>query len=81
MRHRLAGTDCAVRFYRVGFMKTTMLTGSGGALPAVSPDWVAGRVVANLDRGGGFSYLPGWWWAIAVVLRLLPWSVFRRLDI
>lgn len=81
LRHRLASTDCAVRFYRIGFMKTAMLTRSSGLIPAVSPDWIADRIVGNLHRGGGLSYLPGWWRAIALVLRFLPWAVFRRLDI
>ncbi len=81
LRHRLADTNCTIRFYRVGFMRTTMLTQSNPLLPAVSADWVAARIIANLKRSGGVTYLPSWWRLVALILRLVPWFVFRRLNI
>ena len=81
LRYGLADTPCRVQFYRVGFMATSMLGQPRTPLPAASPEWVAARIVANLDRDLGVRYLPGWWRWIAVVLGLLPWRIFKRLKI
>lgn len=81
LRHCLAATGCRVQFYRAGFMLTTMLGNRRPALPAATPEAVAARIVANLDRDLGTIYVPGWWRWIGLALRLLPWVIFKRLSI
>lgn len=80
LRHRLSGAACKVQFYRVGFMATTMFKGRHGPLVA-KPEQVAKSIVRRLDgREGAFTLsLP--WKLISLVLRLLPYSIFRRLDV
>jgi len=81
VRHRLAGRPCKVQFYRAGYLKTRMTAGQKFSFPALGPDEAAARIVDNLGKDLGAVYLPRWWWAITLVLRLLPWAVFKRLDI
>jgi len=38
-------------------------------------------IVDNLGRDLGAVYLPWWWWPITAIIRLLPWPIFKRLNI
>ncbi len=81
LRHRLAGQACKVQFYRAGYLKTGKTGGRKRFLPALAPDAAASVIVANLGKDLGAVYLPRWWGAVTVILRLLPWAAFKRLDI
>ena len=81
VRHFLASSGCRVQFYRAGFMHTSMLGNRRSILPAAAPDVVAARIVANLDRDLGTTYIPSWWRWVGLVLRVLPWIIFKRLSI
>ncbi len=81
LRHRLAGQACKVQFYRAGYLKTGKTAGQKRFFPALEPDVAAAVIVANLGKDLGAVYLPRWWGAITVLMRLVPWAVFKRLDI
>ena len=81
LRHRFTATDCHIQFYRLGFMKTTMLSNPSSFLPAIAPDTAAAVICRNLGNDLVGQYLPRWWLAIALILKILPWSIFKRLDI
>lgn len=79
LRHYLADTGCRVQFYRAGFMDTTMLGNEPPGPLVVKPEAVARAMVARLDGPEGAAYLPRRWMLVALILRLLPWALFRRL--
>ena len=81
LRHRLQAAGCRVQFYRVGFMRTAMFGDRKTLIPAVEPETVARQIAGNLERDVGCVYAPPWWMAIALILRLIPWCIFRRLSI
>lgn len=81
MRHYLVGTSCKVQFYRLGYLTTHMTFGQKLALPALDPDAAASAMVANLGRDLGAVYLPKWWLPVMMIIRLLPWPIFKRLNI
>ena len=37
-----------------------------------------GRVIEGLGRDRGLTYFPRWWRWVTLVLRLLPWGLYRR---
>lgn len=80
VRHRLAGRPCKVQFYRAGYLKRA---GSKPRfpLPALAPDAAASIIVANLGRDLGTVTLPWWWRPIMAAIALLPWAVYKRLDL
>ena len=81
LRHRFAGTPATIRVYRLGFLATRMTFGQKLPLPVLAPEAAAARIVADIGRGSGAAYLPFWWRGVSWLLNLLPWPVFRRLDI
>ncbi len=81
IRHAYQGHPMKTQFYRVGFMQTSMLGENKSPLPAADPDWMAERIVKGMHKDSGPRYLPSWWGVIALILKLLPWSIFRKLNI
>lgn len=83
LRHYLAGkkSACSVQTYRLGYLKTRMTFGQKLPFPALEPERAAAVIVENMGRDLGTVYLPGWWRYIMTVISLLPWPVFRRLNI
>ena len=79
LRHRFADTEVLVQGYALGYVDTAMAYGKKLLLPAVSPDAVASEVVRNLNRDIGIKYYPAYWRLITLALRLLPWSIYKRL--
>ena len=82
LQHKYDGS--AVRIVRVkpGFVDTPMTAGiaKGGPLWATS-DHVAADIARAVEKGRRVVYTPWFWWAIMMIIRHLPWFVFRRLKI
>jgi len=82
LQHKYDGS--AVRIVRVkpGFVDTPMTAGiaKGGPLWA-TPDHVAADIARAVEKGRRVVYTPWFWWAIMMIIRHLPWFVFRRLKI
>ncbi len=80
LRHRCAGSDVHVQFYHLGYLNTQQTFGRKLLFPPASPDRVARYVVNRLNRDKGNIFLPRYWTVIAAILRLLPWSIYKRLQ-
>lgn len=81
IRHYLAGKPCKVHFYRAGYMATQMLGEQRTLLPKATPGDAAKKIADRLGKTSGMFYLPSWWRWVVLVFTLLPWPIFRRLDV
>lgn len=82
LRARLFKAGCSVTDIRPGFVATPMTQGL--PLPArlvATPEAVARRIVAGIDRGADVLYAPSFWWGIMWVIRHIPRAVFKRLSL
>jgi short-subunit dehydrogenase len=78
-----AGTPVRIIRVKPGFVDTPMTAGiadRGGPLWA-TPDRVAADIERAVARGRRVVYTPWFWWPIMMIIRHLPWFVFRRLKI
>jgi len=80
LRHRAVGSGLHVQTFQVGFLDTQQTFGKRTLLPRASPQAAARRVAALLHRDCGTVWLPWSWRFIAMLVRAMPWLVFRRLD-
>jgi decaprenylphospho-beta-D-erythro-pentofuranosid-2-ulose 2-reductase len=82
LAHKHAGTSVRVIRVKPGFVDTPMTAGieKGGPLWA-SPDQVAADIERAVAKGRRVLYTPWFWWVIMMIIRHLPWFVFRRLKI
>lgn len=80
LRQRYQPRELCVQLYELGFMATNLTYGMRLPLPAVSPDVVARTVVRRLGGDSSRGYLPRWWAPVALLVRWLPWPVYRRIK-
>jgi decaprenylphospho-beta-D-erythro-pentofuranosid-2-ulose 2-reductase len=82
LQHRLANTNVKVVLIKPGPTDTPMtahLKQSGVKLATV--DRVASEIVSGIENGQRVVYAPKIWSVIMMVIRHLPYFVFRRMDI
>jgi hypothetical protein len=48
--------------------------------PIATAEAVAEHVVRNLDRDIGQVHYPKFWAGIALILRAVPWAIYRQLK-
>jgi len=83
LRNRLHRRGVAVVTVKPGFVDTPMLHGRRppAELPIADPDRVAARIIAAIERHRDVVYAPAYWWAVMLVIRLLPEWLFKRLSL
>jgi len=80
LRHYFADTPVVVQAYALGYVDSGMTFGKRMLLPPVSPHRVAAYVVGQMGRDIGVRYFPRYWRLITLLLRSLPWFLYRRLS-
>jgi short-subunit dehydrogenase len=81
LRQRYRPRELRVQLYELGFMATNLTYGMKLPLPAAAPEDVARVVARGLKRRASFRRsVPRWWGSIALIVRVLPWFVFRRMK-
>lgn len=80
LRHRHADGTLRVQLYQLGFLRSNLTHGMRLPLPAAEPAEIARDVVDGLARRDGTYYRPRWWALVALIVRSLPWFVFRRMK-
>jgi NAD(P)-dependent dehydrogenase (short-subunit alcohol dehydrogenase family) len=80
LRHALASTPRVAQFYVIGYLASGQSFGKTQLFPAMPARQAALRILKDGNRDFGRRYLPGYWSLIALVLRLLPWRLFSRLN-
>ncbi|MBN7837911.1 SDR family oxidoreductase [Mesorhizobium sp. M00.F.Ca.ET.151.01.1.1] len=78
-RLRPAGVNVLV--IKPGFVDTPMTAAfKKGALWA-TPDKVAAGILRAIGKRRAVAYLPGFWWAIMMIIKNIPEFVFRRIKL
>ena len=81
LRQRYRPRDLRVQFYELGFMATNLTYGMKLPLPVAKPDDIARVVVRGLKRRASFRRsVPRWWGLVALIVRALPWFIYRRMK-
>lgn len=78
---RLRPTGINVLVIKPGFVDTPMTAAfKKGALWA-TPDKVAAGILKAIGKRKAVAYLPGFWWAIMMIIKNIPEFVFRRIKL
>jgi short-subunit dehydrogenase len=80
LRHYFRDSEVVVQTYALGYVDTAMTFGQKLLFPIASPAEIARHVADNLHRDRGRVYLPRFWALVVLVLRHLPWSLYKRLS-
>jgi short-subunit dehydrogenase len=80
LRASLAGSGVEVGWYVLGYLATNLSFGQQLPLPVADVETVAARIVDRLPSTRGRRYAPFWWRPVSLVIRLVPFPIFRRLK-
>jgi short-subunit dehydrogenase len=80
LRHLAVGSPVRVHFYTLGYLDTQQTFGKPLPFPKARPEQVARFVLDRLDRDEAATVYPRFWSAIGMVLRAIPWSIYKRLN-
>jgi NAD(P)-dependent dehydrogenase (short-subunit alcohol dehydrogenase family) len=81
LRNRCSRYGVNVVTVKPGFVDTAMVAGRDKLLWLIPPEQAAKKALALARRGGSASgFVPRRWWLVALIVRLLPSFVFRRLN-
>lgn len=81
LRNRLFRHGAHVLTIKPGFVDTPMTASfSKGPLWA-SPPTIARGIIRAVDKRKNTAYLPGFWWAIMTLIRLMPEAIFKRMRL
>lgn len=81
LRMKLHSYNIRVVTVMPGYVDTLMAYGKVQARFAVSPSYFAERVYALVQENRNIVYIPGVWWFIAMALKSIPESVYKRLPL
>jgi short-subunit dehydrogenase len=80
LRHLTAATGVRVQFYRLGYVATQQSFGQRLLFPVVTPQQVAQEVLRNMEKDIGKRFFPRYWALIALVVSMVPWPIYKKLD-
>lgn len=82
LRNRLYRSGVSVVTIKPGFVDTPMTAGFDKSSPLwTTPDKVATGIIDAMIRGKNVAYLPGFWWAIMLLIKHIPESIFKRMSL
>lgn len=79
LRQRHRSSELRVQLYQLGFLATNLTHGMRLPMPATDPTVVAKTVIERLAHGSACWYLPRKFATIALIVRALPWPIYRKM--
>lgn len=80
LRHACAGKKIVVQFYILGYMDTNLAFAYNVPLPKGDPDILAKRVYSDIHKDFGVRFFPRFWSVAALIIKLVPWSIYKHLK-
>ncbi|HVG27548.1 MAG TPA: SDR family oxidoreductase [Acidobacteriaceae bacterium] len=81
LRNRIDREGVRVMTIKPGPVKTSMTEGMKGSERFADVNKVAATIVKAIDRGQDVVYVPGQWRLIMAVIRAIPESIFKKLNL
>lgn len=81
LRHFFAGKPLQFQIYRVGYMDTAMSAGKNPPFfKKEKPADVANFIINKSNGHSGLFYYPRYWRLVAIVLKMVPWFIYKKLK-
>jgi short-subunit dehydrogenase len=81
LRQRLHKTNVSVVTVKPGFVDTPMTSEFKKGFLWAKPFAIAGLIVKSIDNKKAEVYAPAFWRLVMVIVKLIPSSVFKRIEI
>lgn len=79
LQHLLADSSIRIIIFRLGYIDTAMSYGKKLLLHPVSSSLVAEKIITKLKKRNRIYYYPGYWRYIVIIVKLVPWIIYKRI--
>ncbi len=79
LQHHFYGSRVSVQICAPGYVDTGMSFGLKLRFPAARPEEVARFAIDMTEKRTRFGYCPPFWFWITILIKLVPWAIFRCL--
>jgi short-subunit dehydrogenase len=73
-------TNIVVKYYRLGYLDTHQSYAKKLLFPRKDPEKVAVSIIANLERKRIVEYYPPYWRLVAILIRISPIWLYRKMS-
>ena len=80
LQHLLVNTSVKMIIFRLGYIDTAMSFGKKLLFPCASPAKTAAFIIAKLNLNKRIHYYPMFWKYLTLIIRLVPWSIYKRIS-
>jgi hypothetical protein len=81
LRNRLSKKGVQVLTIKPGFVDTPMTASFKKGFLWAQPEDIAAGILQAIEQKRDEVYLPGFWWAIMLIIRHIPEAVFKKLSL
>jgi short-subunit dehydrogenase len=81
LRQRLHKSNVAVVTIKPGFVDTPMTAEFKKGLLWAKPAAVAAKIVKAIDAKKNEVYVPAFWWAAMLVIKVIPVATFKKIKL
>jgi short-subunit dehydrogenase len=80
LRQRLNKFNVQVTTFKLGFVDTPMTAKFKKGWLWAKPDVVAVKIVEAIDKRKDEVYIPGFWWVVMALIKMIPNKVFNKIK-
>src|SRR4030095_13471159 len=80
LRHTCSQSRVNVQFYVLGYMDTGLARNLRSLTRKGDAHALCRKVLRNLHRDIGVVYYPSFWAVLSIVIRRMPWWIFKRMS-
>jgi len=80
LRHACVGKKIVVQFYVLGYMDTNLAFAYNVPLPKGAPNKLAQQVYRDIHKDIGVSFFPRYWQIVTMIIKLVPWPIYKHLK-
>jgi short-subunit dehydrogenase len=80
LQHYFWDDSLRLHLYRIGYMSTGMTAGKKLLLPSTTPETAARFIFNHRDNKFRMKYFPWFWMPVSLVLKFLPWFLFKKIK-
>lgn len=80
LQHAYSNRNFRIQIYALGYVDTSLSYGQKLLFPVASAESVAKYVIKNLDHEFCVKYFSRFWFPIVLILKHLPWFLFKKLS-
>jgi short-subunit dehydrogenase len=78
--HSVASTGIRIQIVRLGYMDTNQSYGHKLLFKPADPRKIAEKIIIRINKGSGIYYLPGFWSIMSLIIKLIPFTIYKRLK-